>query len=184
MSADLQAVFLDRDGTLSVGPPPGEYVTDPADLRLVPHAGRLVRTLNESGVKALLVTNQRGVARGIMSEDDLARVHERLAALLRAHDAYLDGIYVCTHEKDVCDCRKPRTGMIKQALRDHPAIDPSRCLIVGDSDTDIELGRALGIQTVRVGADGERAVPATYAVPHLGVMLDRLPYLAGSSRRP
>lgn len=143
-------VFLDRDGTLNVKAPDGEYVERPQDLRLLPGAAEGVRALNRAGVWTGVVTNQRGVALGRMSAEDLAAVNERLIELLARDGAVLDAIYSCTHASGECECRKPRPGMLLQAQAEHPALDFARAAIVGDSLSDIQAGRAVGVRTVLI----------------------------------
>jgi D-glycero-D-manno-heptose 1,7-bisphosphate phosphatase len=151
-------VFLDRDGTVNVKPAAGEYVESADDLQLLPGAGAGVRLLNDAGIWVGLVTNQRGVALGRMSAVDLEQVHERLQALLAVHGARLDALYACPHGLDECDCRKPGPGMMLKAQSEHPELDFRRAAIVGDSVSDIEAGRRLGLRTVAIGAaDGELA---------------------------
>ena len=149
--------FLDRDGTINRKAPEGDYVKGPDELELLPGAAAAVRALNDAGLLAVVVTNQRGIALGRMGEDDLAAVHERLAAdLASAAGARLDAIYHCPHDDAACDCRKPRTGMFRDARRDFPQIDFARSVVIGDSWRDVEAGRALGARTVLIGSDGDR----------------------------
>jgi D-glycero-D-manno-heptose 1,7-bisphosphate phosphatase len=148
--------FLDRDGTLNVKPRDGEYVERPEDLRLLPGAAEAVRILNHAGLWTGVVTNQRGVALGRMSMDDVDAVHARLRHLLSLEDAFVDAIYVCPHEVSTCDCRKPRPGMLLQARDETPGMDFAEAAIMGDSLSDIEAGRQLGLRTVLIAADGAR----------------------------
>lgn len=167
----IRWVFLDRDGTLNVKPAEGEYVERPADLELLPGAAEAVRTLNRAGLWTGVVTNQRGVALGRMSADQLEAVHRRLRELLSREDAVLDAIYACPHEAGACDCRKPQPGMLLRARRENPALDFRRAAIVGDSLNDIEAGRSVGLRTVLIAgqaATGERAAAlADDVVPDL-----------------
>lgn len=140
----MRAVFLDRDGVLNRKIPDGEYVTAPEELVMIPGAAEAVRCLNEKGWLVLLVTNQRGIARGKFTEADLALVHKKLQDELQAVGAHLDGIYVCPHEKDCCDCRKPKPGLLLQAREDFPQIDFEQSAMIGDSESDMEAGRAAG----------------------------------------
>ena len=164
----LTTVFLDRDGTINVRADEGDYVRTADDLRLLPGAARAVAMLNRAAIKTVLITNQRGVARGLMSADQLDQVHARLAQELRREGAHLDAVYVCPHPADSCVCRKPGPGLIHQALREDPAIRLEEAVVVGDADTDIQLGLGLGIRTVRVapcpGIDG---VQASHTCPDL-----------------
>ncbi|GAA0492343.1 hypothetical protein Ade02nite_68960 [Paractinoplanes deccanensis] len=155
------AVLLDRDGTVNVKAPEGEYVSGPAQLTLLPGTGRAVRRLREAGIPVYVVTNQRGVARGKLTMRDLDAVHERLVALLRAEGAELDGIYACVHEAGRCDCRKPLPGLLRQVARDHPGVDLTRSAMVGDAASDVAAGAAAGCTTVRLAATPDAAATVT-----------------------
>lgn len=158
----LDAVFLDRDGTLNVKPPEGGYVTQPDELVLLPGAATAVRRLNERGLPVLLVTNQRCIARGLLSESGYAAVAARLRALLADAGARLDGEYVCPHETGRCDCRKPLAGLLRRAAADRSWLRLDRCALVGDAESDVAAGRAVGARTVRLGT-GEPVVTAADA---------------------
>ncbi len=168
--AAIRWVFLDRDGTLNVKPAAGEYVERPGSLELVPGAAEAVRALNRAGVWTGVVTNQRGVALGLMSRDDLHAIHECLRRLLAAEGAFLDAIYACTHQIGACDCRKPAPGMLLQAQREHPGLDFAHAAIVGDSLNDIEAGRRAGVRTVMISAEGPNgptSINADHLVPNI-----------------
>lgn len=163
------AAFLDRDGTLNVKAPEGAYVERPDQLRLLPGAARAVRRLNDAGVPVIVVTNQRGIALGLMGEDDLAAVHVRLEdALADAAGARLDEILHCPHAYDDCDCRKPRPGLLLEAVRRRPDIDLSGSAIVGDAPSDIEAGRRAGSATVLLAPAGPPATAADHVAADLG----------------
>ena len=148
------AVFIDRDGTLTeeVG-----YVNHPRRLRLLPGSAEAIRRLNRSGFKAVMVTNQSGVARGYFSEEVLHAVNEALVSQLKAEGAYLDGLYVCLHHptvgdppyRAVCDCRKPEPGLLTRAAGDL-GLDLSRSWMVGDKISDILAGRRAGAGSILV----------------------------------
>lgn len=143
-------MFLDRDGTLNVKPPDGEYVEHPDALQLLPGAAEGVRMLNRAGVWTGVVTNQRGVALGRMSIEDLDAVHARLRRLLHRQGAFVEAIYACPHGLDECTCRKPQPGLLLQARAEHPALDFAHAAIVGDSASDMQAGSALGLRTVLI----------------------------------
>jgi D-glycero-D-manno-heptose 1,7-bisphosphate phosphatase len=148
------AVFLDRDGTINAKPEEGSYVVRPDQLELLPHAGMAIRRLNDARLKVLVVTNQRGIALGRLSEEMLARIHARLSRMLVADcGAHVDGFFHCPHQIGVCDCRKPRLGMFRSALRRWPEIDPTCSAMVGDSSSDVEAGVALGMTSLLIGDD-------------------------------
>lgn len=140
-----RAAFLDRDGTINVKAPEGEYVTAPEGFEFLPGAERAIRLLAESGWRVIVVSNQRGVALGRMTEADVEAVNARMAHLPIA------GIFVCPHDRGVCDCRKPGTGLFLQAQERFPEIDFERSVMIGDADSDIAAGRAIGARTFRVG---------------------------------
>lgn len=147
------AIFLDRDGTVcrEVG-----YINHPSRLELLPGSGEALRAINRRGIKAVIVTNQAGVARGYFPFHVLEETHQRLTGLLAALGARLDGIYFCPHHPDVggpgfrkhCSCRKPRPGMLIRAATELD-IDLSRSFMVGDSFRDVGAGIHAGVrQTV------------------------------------
>ena len=149
-----RAVFMDRDGTISeeVG-----YVNHPSRYRVFPYAAEAVRTLNDAGWLAILVTNQAGVARGYFTEEMIGAVHGVLEAELRTAGARLDAIYYCAHHPSVgeppyrfdCDCRKPRPGLIQRAVKDFD-IDPGGSWMIGDRYSDIELAHNAGVRSAFV----------------------------------
>jgi histidinol-phosphate phosphatase family protein len=140
-------VFLDRDGTLNRD---DGYLADPDGLVLLPGAAEAVAALNAAGVKAVVVTNQSGVGRGLITEEALARIHERLRGLLAAGGAVLDGIFVCPHQPEHgCACRKPGTELALRAARDL-GVDPARSAMIGDKPADVALAHRLGGRSVLV----------------------------------
>jgi D-glycero-D-manno-heptose 1,7-bisphosphate phosphatase len=142
------AVLLDRDGTVNVKAAEGSYVTRPEQLALLPGAGRAVQRLRAAGIPVFVVTNQRGVARGLMTAGDLDAVHDRLRALI----GEVDGIYACVHEAGECVCRKPLPGLLHRVAEEHPAVDLGRSVMVGDAASDVRAGAAAGCATVRLAA--------------------------------
>ena len=148
MSDELDVVFLDRDGTLNRDDE--GYLADPDRVVLLPGATEAVRSLNAAGIKAVVVTNQSGMSRGLISQEALARIHERLIALLAAGGAMLDGIFVCPHRPEHgCACRKPGTELALRAARDL-GVDPARSAMIGDQAADVALAHRLGGRAVLV----------------------------------
>jgi len=148
--ANIDFVFLDRDGVLNRKPPEGEYITDCEQLELLPGVEDAIAAINRSGRKAIVITNQRGVARGLYSVDDLDRMHRQLGDRLAAHGAHLDALYFCPHDDGQCNCRKPLTGLFEQAFLDFPGARPENSVMIGDSLRDIEAGHRLGMRSVLV----------------------------------
>jgi D-glycero-D-manno-heptose 1,7-bisphosphate phosphatase len=149
------AVFLDRDGTINEEV---HYLDDPDRLYLIPGAAEAIRLLNEADILTIVVSNQAGVGRGYFSATTVEAIHEQLAKQLFWHGAHVDATYYCVHHpNEGCDCRKPKTGMLKQAAREH-SIDTHLSFMVGDKVSDLEAGRQVGCQTVLVlTGHGEKA---------------------------
>jgi histidinol-phosphate phosphatase family protein len=138
-----RAAFLDRDGTIIRDV---TYIRDPRDVELLPGAAAAIRRLNEADVPAIVVTNQSGIARGLLTLADYNAVRERIDSLLQAHQAQITATYMCPHHPDVdgpCDCRKPGLLMYRQAMHVHE-VDPARSLFVGDRMRDVIPAIALG----------------------------------------
>jgi len=159
------AVFVDRDGTLNREV---DYLANVDRLRLLPGAAAGVRRLRASGFKVVLVTNQSAVARGLVDLSGVEAIHRELARRLVAHDARLDGIYVCPHHPEAgtaplrrrCRCRKPRPGLVRRAVREL-GIDLARSYCVGDAAVDLGLAAAIGTPAVLVlTGHGRRTVGA------------------------
>ena len=143
----VSAIFMDRDGTVSeeVG-----YMYHAGLYKPFPWAGPAVRKINESGMKAVLITNQSGIGRGYFKKDVVDEVHDILLAELARHNARLDAIYICPHRPDDgCDCRKPNPGMLLQAQRELD-IDLANSYVIGDKEVDVEVARAAGAKPVLV----------------------------------
>ena len=141
------AVFLDRDGTLNED---RGYVTTLDEFVLLPGVCEGIARLNECGFLVIVVTNQSAIARGFMTEKDLLRIHEHFAEQLHEAGAHVNGWYVCPHHPDDgCACRKPRPGMIHQAVKDFD-LDVSRCFFVGDKVSDLQAAQASGVEGILV----------------------------------
>jgi len=146
-SRKRRALFLDRDGVIIHALPRGEYLTDWSQSSLVNGIDTLVRTARSAGYLTVVVTNQPQISRGLLSEDGLRSIHDRMESAL---DRQLDAIYYCPHtDADGCDCRKPKDGMLLRGSRDL-GIDLDRSILVGDSDRDVHAGTAAGCRTVFV----------------------------------
>ncbi len=144
-----KAVFFDRDGTLNRDV---DYLHRVEDFEWMPEAKEAIRYAKEQGYLAIVVTNQSGVARGYYPEEDVRRVYDWMNGELAKIGTQLDGLYYCPHLPGApiaaydrnCDCRKPKTGLVDAAVRDH-AIDRSASYLVGDSERDIVCAKAAGL---------------------------------------
>ena len=152
----LRTVFLDRDGVVNEKMPEGRYVTSWSEFRLLASVPEAIARLNRAGVRVIVVSNQRGVALGLYAAADVEAIHAELQKTLQAYGARVDAFYFCPHDKRQCDCRKPLPGMFEQARRDFPDIAAPSSVMVGDSLSDIEFGRRLGMRTVFIEGDAER----------------------------
>ena len=134
-------VLIDRDGTIIEE---CHYLSDPCQVRLIPGSAEAMRKLREQGLGLAIVTNQSGVGRGYFDLERLEQINQRMCYLLASEGVHLDRIYFCPHTPDDdCGCRKPRTGMVEQAAKEL-GFKPAQCMVVGDRETDIELGRNVG----------------------------------------
>jgi len=147
-------VFLDRDGTLNGE---GDYIRTPDDLHMIPGAAEAVRKLNARGIVTCIISNQSGVARGFLSENDLVPIHAKMEREMQEGGATINRIYYCPHHPTAgvppynidCGCRKPKPGMLQQGARDF-GIDLTRSFVVGDSIVDVQAGIAVGARTILV----------------------------------
>jgi len=138
-----RGAFLDRDGTIIHD---FHFVDRPEDVLLIPGAGRAIRRLNEAKLPVMVISNQSGIARGFFTIADYERVQARMAELLAAEGAHIDGAYVCPHHPDIsghCRCRKPGTLLFERAAVEH-GLDVTRSGFAGDRYRDVQPGVMLG----------------------------------------
>jgi D-glycero-D-manno-heptose 1,7-bisphosphate phosphatase len=154
----VQTVFLDRDGVINRKRPEGRYVTRWEEFEFLPGSEEGLRLFQEAGLRLVVVTNQRGIALGQFSEEDLEDIHQRMRSELAQLGIRLDGIYYCPHDTAQCDCRKPATGLFLRAQQDCPEIDFARSAMVGDSLSDLEAGTRLGCRCYLVADPPRRDV--------------------------
>ena len=144
------AIILDRDGTLNRRPPRAQYVTRPEEFEWLPGALEALRMLNEAGYTVAVVSNQAGIGRGAMTEEDLAAVHRKMTSEAEQAGNRIDAIYYCPHDwDDGCDCRKPAPGLLFQAQRDLD-LDLTRVPFIGDDERDAEAAEAAGCPAILV----------------------------------
>jgi D-glycero-D-manno-heptose 1,7-bisphosphate phosphatase len=148
-----KAAFLDRDGVINRKAPEGQYVTRWEEMEFLPGAREAIRRLNDAGFFVVVATNQRCVARGLITTDELDSMHARIRREFQSAGATIDAIYYCPHDSQPpCNCRKPRPGMLLEAARTHN-IQLDASWMIGDSESDVHAGRSAGCGTVQVVAD-------------------------------
>lgn len=169
-------VLLDRDGTVMVEK---HHLTDPAGVELIPGAAAAIRELRARGLPVALITNQSVIGRGLCDRARVDQVHARLAALLAAEGAALDGIWICPHAPDdACRCRKPEPHLLCEAAKVLDG-DLGRSWVVGDKKSDIEAGRRAGAITILVRTGHAEQAEADHTVADLpaaaALILNRAP---------
>lgn len=172
----IRTVFLDRDGVLNEKMPEGRYVASWSDFHLLPGVAEAIARLNRAGLRAIVVSNQRGIALGLYTSPDVEAIHARLEDLLNAYGAHIDAFFFCPHDKNACNCRKPDPGLFEQAVARFPEILAESSVIIGDSLSDIEFGRRLGMLTVFLEGNAERRKPGGEKAAELAdLRFDSLP---------
>jgi D-glycero-D-manno-heptose 1,7-bisphosphate phosphatase len=157
--AKIRTVFLDRDGVINEKAPEGEYVCSAAELQLLAGVPESIAPLNRAGLRTIVVSNQRGIAKGLYTAETVNEIHEAIQETLREHGAKLDAFFICPHDKDECQCRKPLPGMFEQAVTAFPGVKADESVMIGDSFVDIEFGRRLGMPTILIDGDPGRHKP-------------------------
>ena len=159
-------MFLDRDGTLNVRPGEHEYVTSAKDFAWIPGARKAVGRLARNGYVLTVVSNQRGVGRGLVPREVLRAIERRIQQDLAIEGCAIEGFRYCFHrDEDGCECRKPRPGMILD-LAEELDLDLAASWVIGDAPSDVAAGRAAGCRTALVGgtrADADLIVPSLAA---------------------
>ena len=149
-----RAVFLDRDGTVieDVG-----YLQSPSEIKFLPGAIEAIKKLNNHGFKVIVITNQSGIARKMLSEKDFKMITGEIDRLLAKSGAKIDATYHCPHhpkQSEPCECRKPSPGMILKAAKEHN-LDLKSSFMVGDKDLDVECGQRAGTKSIRLISEYE-----------------------------
>ncbi len=184
---DIKYLFLDRDGVINRRLP-GAYVARPDEFELLPGVGEAIRDFNRWFERVVVVTNQQGIGKGLMLEEDLEQVHRFFRAKLDKAGAWVDGIYYCPHLSGAgCNCRKPASGLAEQARDEFPEIDFSQSLMVGDSPSDMVFGKNLGMQVAWISSrvEGtEPPFPPDQSFPDLASLADHWRQIRSTSVQP
>ncbi len=150
-----KVAFLDRDGTINRRPPKAEYVKNWGEFEFLPGSIDGMKMLSEAGYELYVISNQSGIARGMVTPEALEDIHSHMKTELAKHGITIQDIYFCPHGWDEgCPCRKPAPGMLYQAAREHD-IDLTRAILIGDDERDIEAGRAGGCASTYLVSEEE-----------------------------
>ena len=148
-----KVIFLDRDGIINKKAPKAEYVKSWDEFEFIPGSIEAITLLAQHDYKIFIITNQAGIARGTMTDQDLREIHSNLERELKKHNVKIEGIYYCPHGwNDGCECRKPKPGMLFQAAREHD-LDLSKSTFIGDDERDLQTGKAAGCRTILVDSE-------------------------------
>lgn len=142
-------IILDRDGVINQLRP-HDYVKKWSEFKFMPGVLETIARWTEWGKDIYIITNQRGVGRGVMTGEALVDINERMISAIESMGGEIKGMYICTAVADDDHRRKPQTGMWEELLRDHPEVEPSECLMIGDSSSDMQFAAACGIKGVRL----------------------------------
>lgn len=167
-------LFLDRDGVINEKLD-GDYVKRSSEFSFIKGSKQAIRKMNEIFGITVVVTNQQGIGKGLMTEEDLAEVHGHMQNELEQVGAKIDKIYHCPDlaEKN-SNCRKPNTGMAEEARKDFPVIDFKSSIMVGDSISDMQMGKRVGMITVYIHPEEELPKEADFVFKSLEELAETL----------
>jgi D-glycero-D-manno-heptose 1,7-bisphosphate phosphatase len=151
-----KAIFLDRDGVINrKAITEDDYVTSWDEMEVLPGVPEAIARINRAGFQVIVVTNQRSIAKGLITIAELESIHHQLSEYLLSKGATINAIYYCPHELEPrCGCRKPEPGMLFDAAREHD-IDLTASWMIGDSEKDMEAGRRAGCKTAKIAPETE-----------------------------
>jgi D-glycero-D-manno-heptose 1,7-bisphosphate phosphatase len=175
------SLFLDRDGVIN-DRLPGDYIKVWDEFRFLPGVLESLGVFATFFNRIFIVTNQSGIEKEILSHDDLANIHNQMMEYIVYHGGRIDEIYYCPYTGALDPlCRKPNPGMALQAKKDFPEIDFKRCIMIGDSDSDIAFGNNLGMKTILVGNKLENTFKYNNSLPDCRVdsLVDVASFISG-----
>jgi len=150
-----KVIFLDRDGVINKKAPKADYVKNWGEFEFLPGSIEAISLLTKSGYNIYIISNQAGIARGMMTTDNLKEIHQNMTNEIEKNGGKISGIYYCPHGWDEgCECRKPKPGMFFQAAREHH-IDLTKAIFIGDDERDIQAGNAAGCKTILVTPEND-----------------------------
>ncbi|OGI08063.1 MAG: hypothetical protein A2Y40_10670 [Candidatus Margulisbacteria bacterium GWF2_35_9] len=171
------SLLLDRDGVINIKLE-NDYVKNWSEFRPTIGIINVLQKLSNVFGRILVFTNQQGIGKGIMTENDLAVIHQNMLALFEEHHIKIDGIYYCPHlESDDCVCRKPRAGLAVSAVDDFPEIDFKKSIMLGDSISDMEFGKSIKATTIMLSSEPIDNVFIDYNIKSFDELLSLLSLL-------
>ncbi len=161
-----KVIFLDRDGVINRKAPEHAYIYEWEKFEFLPGAVEAIRKCSKAGYLVIVVSNQRGIARGIFTHSQADGLHAKMCRELKKEGAEIYRVYICPHENGACECRKPKPGLFLQAEQEllqerQIKIDKDGSWMIGDAKTDILAGRTYGVHTVWIGAEEGRLADMT-----------------------
>jgi histidinol-phosphate phosphatase family protein len=157
LSAQMKAIFLDRDGVINKYPGDTKYVTSLKEFRFLPGSKKAISLLNRRGFKLFVISNQAGVGKGIYSQAALNAITKHMLKELRKAGGDIQEVYYCTHRPDEkCSCRKPRAGMIKKVKQKYRGINLKESFFIGDTIRDIHTANDAGCKSILVLSGKEK----------------------------
>lgn len=143
-----KVVFIDRDGVLNKRAKIHDYIKSWKEFRWLKKAKNAISLLNKKFI-VIIISNQRGISRGLMKREDVEEIHQNMQKDLKKIGAKIDAFYYCPHNIRECDCRKPETGLIKKAQKEM-TLDLKEATMIGDDKEDIILGKRLDLKTILI----------------------------------
>ena len=166
-----KAVFIDRDGVINKQAKAHEYITSWKEFKFFPTLLNAFAKISKTDYKIIIITNQRGIARGKMSVDDLGKIHKKMSEEIIKAGGRIDGIYFCPHDDNSCNCRKPLPGLLDKAMN-----EKNLCLqeswVVGNFLSDIELGKSRNCKTIYIGNNKQTTNLSDFSVNCLDEAVD------------
>jgi len=148
-----KCVFLDRDGVINKER--SDYVKNISELEIFLEITEPIKKLKENGFLVIVITNQSAINRGLISHEDIEKIHQKIQKYLQENNTFVDGFYYCPHKPDEnCDCRKPKPGLILKAAKERK-IDLAKSWMVGDNESDLEAGISAGCKVKKVDSKNE-----------------------------
>ena len=153
----MKVVFLDRDGVVNTYPGDKLYVTNVKEFKIISGSIEGIKKFNDKNFKIFIISNQAGVEKGLYTYKDLTRMNQRLLKELHRHKAFIDGIYYCTHSEETnCDCRKPKTGLVDDFIKENDeTADWENSIMVGDRDSDKQFAKNIGVKFIEMETNGD-----------------------------